>query len=374
MMKRMNILALSILVMACTQKPDKQASMNETEQEVSSLELLVGTYTGQGSDGIYQLSFNPETGELTDPKLMAELGNPSFLTISPDRQYVYSVSEGDSGVVAAFKWENQKLNLINSVSSGGANPCYIDLHQRKVVLANYSSGNGGLYEVQGDGSLRSTNFAFQHEGTGPNESRQEAPHAHFSRFSSDGKFLYVVDLGIDQVMIYPVVGDSIGAGSVAFHLQPGDGPRHIAFDDNRNRAFIVTELSNAVVAVNVDQQTGVFEEIDRKSTLPEAFEGESYCADIHISEAGQFLYVSNRGANSIAIFEVDQDGKLELIGSEMVKGNWPRNFIFSPDEKFLLVANQESNNIVVFAKNPMTGLLTDTGHQIELSKPVCLVF
>lgn len=374
MLGKTKILLLSILVIACTTKQGKQESMEAKEEKDNSWDLLVGTYTGDGSDGIYRLSFDPKTGDLSDLKLMAKQDNPSFLTISPDRNYVYSVGERDSGIVAAYKWNNETLQLVNKQSSVGANPCYIDIANGWVAASNYSSGNVVVYKVLEDGSLPSDPFNFQHEGKGPNEARQEGPHAHFSKFSFDGRYLYTVDLGIDQVIAYPVTKDSIRDGFVAFELEPGDGPRHIAFDNERNRAYIVTELSNVIVSVNVDPVTGMFEEVDRKSTLPETFEGESYCADIHLTSNGRFLYASNRGDNSISIFAVDDNGILNLQNVEPVKGDWPRNFTLSPDEKYLLVANQNSNNIVVFEVNSASGLLTATGAEIQLSHPVCLVF
>lgn len=376
MINRIHILTLAILVIACNTKTNSHETMTESseKEETSTLDLLVGTYTGDGSEGIYRLTFEPETGVLSDPQLMATITNPSYLAMSDNRQFVYSVSETDSGYVAAFRRAGNKLELLDKFPSGGANPCYVDVQDGLVALANYSSGNGAFFHTQKDGGLQKDPQYFQHTGKGPNADRQEGPHAHFSHFSQDGRFLYVVDLGVDQVKAYPVIEDRLGKSKPAFVLEPGDGPRHIAFDNERNRAYIVTELSNTVVSVQVDSVTATFEQIDRVSALPETFEGESYCADIHLSADGRFLYVSNRGANSITVFAVAQDGKLSRLAETPVNGDWPRNFTLSPDGKFLLVANQRSDNIVVFSINPANGLLTATGHEMALSHPVCLVF
>lgn len=362
-----NILAAFIgwVAFGCTENPPKA-------------DLLVGTYTDQESEGIYLLSFDPTTGVLSDLRLATEASSPSYLTISEDRKYVYSVGSRETSAVYAFKWKDgqDSLELINKVSAAGVNPCYVDFSEseKMVAIANYSSGSVAFYNVEKDGSLIDKPFAYQHEGSGPNKDRQEDPHAHCSIFSKDSRFIYVVDLGIDQVIAYPVQDRSVGSGSTAFELKPGDGPRHMIFHPKKNFAFIINELSNSVVSVQVNQETGKFTEVDRKSTLPEDFKAHSQCADIRITSDGKFLYASNRGHNSIAIFSVSEDAQLERIGVEPVRGDWPRNFTLSPDENFLLVANQNSNNITVFSLDKQTGQISYTGNEMALSKPVCLKF
>lgn len=358
---------------SCVQK---QAQADEPEVD-NKTEMLVGTYTGAGSEGIYMLSFDPAEGTLSNKRLAATVKNPSFLTISADNRYVYSVGETDSGVVAAFGWESgsDSLKVINKVSAQGAAPCYIDYSskQNMVAVANYVSGNVGFYGVKSDGSLMDEPVIFHHEGAGPNKNRQESPHAHCSIFSKDDRFVYVVDLGIDEVKVYPV-GDTVGAGSTALKLHPGDGPRHMVFHPDKDFAFIVNELSNTVVSASVNKETGELTMIDRAGTVPEDFKEHSQCADIHISKDGKHLYASNRGHHSIAIFNVAEDASLERVGVESVRGDWPRNFTLSPDERFLIVANERSDNIVVFKRDQQTGLLTFTGNEVSLSKPVCLKF
>lgn len=354
-------------------KEEKQ----DQKKEPFTMDLFVGTYTDNGSEGIYRVKFNPETGELTDTKLVARASNPSYLAISKDKQTVFSVNENNSGEVTSYKWDKSAdtLQLISKVSSEGAAPCYIDLGpgDKTVAVANYSSGNVAVYAVNNAGELQPLPQVRQHTGSGPLANRQKTPHAHCSLFKEN--FLYAVDLGIDKIMSYDVKSDgSLGEGKIAFELAPGDGPRHMVFHPSKALAFVVNELSSTVVALRADHKTGLLKEVGRNSTLPEDFEGESFVADVHISDDGKFLYVSNRGHNSIAIFSVSEDGQLTSVGHEPVKGNWPRNFTISPDGNFLLVANQNSDNIVVFRLNKETGLLSYSNFEIKLSKPVCLKF
>lgn len=370
--------ALAVLIFVCACSPGRQSGQKEEENKPFTMDLLVGTYTGQGSEGIYRLEYNPETGELSDTKLVAPASNPSYLATSKNKQFVYAVNEDDPGGLTAFRWNAEKdtLELLNQWQTEGAHPCYIDMGpgDETVAVANYSSGNLAVFNVNNSGELQGPPQVRQHEGSGPVESRQQGPHAHCSVFKEN--FLYVVDLGNDKIMSYPIGADGkIGEGQVAFSLQPGDGPRHLVFHTSRNKAYVANELSNTVVALTVDHTTGTMQQIARLSTLPDDFEEESYVADIHLAPNGKFLYVSNRGHNSLAIFSVSaEDGGVAAVGHEPVRGDWPRNFCFSADGKFLLVANQKSDNIVVFKVDKETGLLSFSGHEAEVSQPVCLRF
>ena len=359
------LLILFFAMVACSEKPEMPETFN----------LLVGTYTGSGSDGIYQLTYTTETGELAEPELVAATSNPSFLAIPADGKNVYSVGEDESGTVASWQWNNEgKLSLINEVPSYGKHPCFVDVHNDLLAVANYSSGNGGIVGLSDNGGILNAFNSYQHYGSSRNDDRQSAPHAHFSRFSKEGRFLYVIDLGIDQVLAYPITDGKLGAATTALSLEPGDGPRHLTFHPTKDQVFIINELSNTIVSATVDTTTGAFTKVDRKSTLPEGFNGESFCADIHMSNDGQFLYGSNRGHQSIAIFEVGSAATLEFLGTESTRGDWPRNFVISPDDEFLIVANQKSDNIVSFKRDKETGLLEYTGSEITVSEPVCLKF
>ena len=365
----------AVISLSCSSR--KKEEVSEKKNKQTTMDLLVGTYTGTGSDGIYRLKFNTETGELSDAKLIAQTGNPSYLAISRDKKTVFSANENDPGEVTSFSWDQaaDTLLFVSKLPSQGVHPCYIALGpgDKTIAVANYSSGNIALFGVGNGGELKPSPQVRQHEGSGPQTNRQEGPHAHCSLFKEN--FLYAVDLGIDKIMSYSIKADgSLGEAQVAFELQPGDGPRHLEFHPSNKLAFVVNELSNTVVVLEADHTTGIFKQIGRYSTLPDDFDGESFVADVHISADGRFLYVSNRGHNSLAIFAVADDGQLSSLGHEPVKGNWPRNFTISPDGNFLLVANQNSDNVVVFKLNKETGLLTAAGYEIKLSKPVCLKF
>ncbi len=343
------------------------------------IELLVGTYTGEESEGIYLFDFDTATGEITNKRLVAETANPSYLTISKDRQLVCAVNEGQDGKVTSFKWnaERDRLALVSQQPSQGDYPCYVDLNGRESLLAigNYLTGNFLIYNIDPSGVIQEGPTVRQHEGSGPFLPNQESAHAHCAIFDPNDQFLYAVDLGSDQIATYPISnGDRVGELSSSLKFDLGDGPRHMIFHPIKNLAFAVNELSQSVVSLQIDHSTGRLEKVDKASTVPEGFEGKNFCADIHLSADSKFLYASNRGHNSIAIFSISETGELELIGTESVRGDWPRNFVLSPNGKYLLVANQNSNNITVFAVNPETGLLSYTDQEIALSKPVVMKF
>jgi len=348
------------------------------ELQNMNMELLVGTYTGKGSKGIYLLDFDQNSGKLSNERLLIETSNPSFVTYDRDKKFVYAVNEGREGQVSSFQWNSDRsaLQAVNQQSSEGSSPCYLELNPEEDLLAvaNYSSGNLSIYKIGNGGEIQPMPTVIQHEGAGPVKPNQESPRAHCVRFDPNGHFLYAVDLGIDQIISYPVLNGEVGKAVSSIAMDPGDGPRHFIFHPSLNLAFVVNELGSSVVSMKIDHKTGKLARIDKASTLPNDFTGKNYCADIHITSNGKFLYASNRGHQSIAIFEVSEDGKLRRIGIESVHGEWPRNFTLSPDEKHLLVANQNSDNITVFNINQETGLLSYTGHEYKLSQPVALKF
>ncbi|MEQ8413914.1 MAG: lactonase family protein [Imperialibacter sp.] len=376
--KLFGVLIVLIAFMAgCTQQKPQETEGQDDKMEAQTIDLLVGVYTGGGSNGIYQLQFNTATGELSDSLLLVKTTNPSYLAISKDRQSVFSVNETQEGGVSSFSWDhgNNQLVEVSKLSTEGAHPCYVDISPsgRQIAVANYSSGNLAVYQLGEGLALQASPQIRQHEGSGPVVPNQKGPHAHCSIFK--GGYLYAVDLGIDKVLAYPFAADgSLGEAHVAFELQPGDGPRHLIFHPTKAMAFVVNELSSSVVSLKADLDKGTFEAIDRKSTIPDDFTEKNSDADIHITSDGKFLYASNRGHHSIAMYAVADDGSLTSLGNEPVGGKTPRNFTLSPDEKFLLVANQDTNNIVVFTRNTETGLLAATGKEFSVSKPVCLKF
>lgn len=342
---------------------------------VGRLPIVVGTYTGTGSEGVYVTSFDGDNGRLAAPLLLVEAGNPSFVVPSADGQRVYCVGEDQGGSVSAYRWRDDgRLELQNSAPSLGRHPCHVDARDGLLAVANYSTGDGAVYALAEDGAIAMRVGRFEHRGSGPVVERQQGPHAHQVRFSPDGRFLYVVDLGIDQVVVYPVTRDGVGEGRTALQLQPGDGPRHLDFHPQRDLAVVVNELSNSVVCASIDPSDGTMTTLGRCSTLPEGFTEHSQCADIHFSPDGRFVYASNRGHDSIAVLAVRDGGALEFVGATDTRGDWPRNFTLSPDGRWLLVANQRSDNITVFARDASTGALRYTGHELRLAQPVCLRF
>ncbi|MBL7745438.1 MAG: lactonase family protein [Chitinophagaceae bacterium] len=345
--------------------------------------LIVGTYTGGKSEGIYVYKFNSTDGSYQAISHV-KTSNPSFIAISPDQKFVYAVLEnadnkGKGGEISAFAFDKTsgKLTYINQQPTGGDHPCYVETDKtgKWVIAGNYTSGSLSVLPVNKDGSLGKATDHIQHEGSGMNKQRQEKPHVHCTLFSADNKFLFVPDLGIDKVMIYAFDAKS---GKLTPASQPfaksvdGAGPRHFTFHPNNKYAYLIEELSGTVVTYQY--KTGRLKTIQRISTMPAGDTSFAGSADIHVSPDGKFLYASNRAnSNTIAIFSINsKNGKLTAIGHQSTLGNTPRNFNFDPSGNFLLAGNQNSDEIVIFRRDTMTGLLTDSGKRISVGKPVCL--
>lgn len=348
-------------------------------KKYKALNFYVGTYTDGASEGIYKYSIL-EDGRLEKIGLMANTENPSFLALDSSGNYLLAVNEVSNeeavGYVSSFKIESDSLVLINKKSSGGAHPCHIVINEQGyIVAANYSGGNMGLLKLEDDGSLSDLLDVQQHEGSGSHE-RQEGPHAHSGWFTEDGKVISV-DLGTNELWFSKINADSLKFESLepaTFNLEDGAGPRHLALHPEKDWMYVVNELTSSVSLVKKDSSTGNYTIDQTISTLPQDFAESNSCADIHISSDSKHVYASNRGHNSLAIFAVDgTTGRLSSIGYESTHGETPRNFTLSPDEEFLLVANQTSDNIVSFARDAASGLLTYLD-EIEAPSPVCLVF
>jgi 6-phosphogluconolactonase len=347
--------------------------------------LYVGTYTKGIAKGIFVYSFNDQSGRLVDMKRPAISNNPSFLTISPNKKFLYAVSELDSldvdqrGSVSAFRIESDsKLTLINHVLTYGANPCYVGLspNGKNLVTSNYTGGNLSIFNVLADGSLSEMVQRIQHEGKSSFPGKQTQPHPQSVRFDATGKLLYVADLGIDELKIYDITsGEKIALPHAQpfFRLAPGSGPRHIDFSTDGRFIYVINEL-NSTIAVLM-KYGGEWKQVQTIKTLPKDFRGENWGSDIHLSVDGRFVYGSNLGHNSIAVFKRDPiNGKLVMIETVSVEGNWPQNFTIDPSGRFLLVANQKSNDIVVFKIDQPSGKLIFTGFKVPNESPVCLLF
>ncbi|HJS23314.1 MAG TPA: lactonase family protein [Pyrinomonadaceae bacterium] len=347
--------------------------------------LYVGTYTSGKSEGIYGYQMDA-AGKLTRVNSIKST-NPSFLAIDRSKRYLYAVNEiGDfagkpGGGVSAYVIEHGtgNLRLLNEQATQGADPCHlsIDNKKRALLVANYTGGNISVLPLRSDGTLGMVMDVEQHEGSGPKE-QQKGPHAHCIILDRVERHALAADLGIDKVMIYRfdrATGKLTPAKQPFAELQAGAGPRHLTLHPNGKFLYVINELDSTMTAFRYNEANGTLTHIDTISTLPSDFSGVSYCADVHVSPSGKFLYGSNRGHNSIVVFEIDQrTGKFKLVEHVSTEGNWPRNFTLDPSAKFLLVANQRSDNVVTFSVDARTGRLTPTGHVEEIPSPVCLKF
>jgi len=347
--------------------------------------FFVGTYTDSGSEGIYSFSLDRVSGKLNNYGLAAKSENASFLALSSNNKLLLAVNETNDehnhnmGYVSSYliKKSEHHLKFLNKVPSGGADPCYVSANQSGYVLAaNYTGGNVALFRLDDSGTLGGFVDLQQHFGHGPNKERQMEPHVHSAFFEPFTDRVFVSDLGTDQVSVYLLEKASsklVNAPTPVINIAPGSGPRHLAFHPKMKIVYVINELSNDITVVSSGKD-GSFQVLETISTLPAGNDKPSYCADIHISKDGRFLYASNRGYNSIAIFSVDPvSGKLHLIGQEPTRGDFPRNFTLSPNEDFLLVANQNSQDIVSFRRDEITGKL-QFADQVKAFKPVCLLF
>jgi 6-phosphogluconolactonase len=347
--------------------------------------LLVGTYDSPKSEGIYVYRFNSNDGTAKNVSHI-KTSNPSFLAVSPNEKYVYAVNENaDStkytvtGHVAAFSFDKKKgsLSFLNKQESGGKHPCYvaIDKTGKWVMAGNYSSGNFSILNAKKNGKLLAAKQTVQHTGSGPDKSRQQSPHVHGIFLKENNTDLYVTDLGIDKIMKYnfnPKKGIVTAAQIPYAEADAGSGPRHLAFHPTGTYVYLLEELAGSVSVYK--DSAGKLEKIQSHSSLPLYYKGPAGSADIHVSADGKFLYCSNRGnSHSIGIFSINAaTGMITLVGHQETLGEAPRNFNFDPTEKFLLVGNQNTDEIVIFKRDTITGLLTDSGNRIAVGKPVCL--
>lgn len=346
-------------------------------------QFYVGTFTNGESKGIYLCEFNTETEEIQVKETFAGLDNPSFLKVSKDKNFLYVVCrapknvEPGGGYVQAYKiGKGNKIQFLNKQITHGEDPCHVDVSQdgKYVAIANYGGGSTALYPVSENGLLEPTSSVIVNKGSSANENRQTKPHAHSIKFSPYDNQVFSADLGTDQLDIFLLQEGKLIQPEQAFvKLKAGSGPRHFDFYPNDKVIFVINELNSTITSFK--SEDGQWKEFQTISTIPENFEGVNYCADIHVSADGKYLYGSNRGHNSIAAFEIDKETKeLKTKGFVSVEGDWPRNFSLSPSGEHLLVANQNSSNITVFRINRESGMPEFTGKQIKIPAPVCIEF
>ena len=346
-----------------------------SEPATKMSEFIIGSYAKENESGIYRLQLDGKTGALSSLTELAATVNPSYLTLSADQQTVFAVNETGKGGVSVFNWKTDKsaLMLVSQLTELGENPCHISLSPDGTMLAiaNYSSGDIGLFKIEGVNSaeIKLREFArHQSQGQGLHE-RQEAAHMHWVNWSPNGKFIYSVDLGLDEVKVYELEGETLLPAKVAIKLQAGDGPRHMVFSEKQGFIYLINELSNTVLVMQQDSGTGELTEVQRLASLPKDFAAKSQAAAIKLSPAQDFLYVSNRGLNSIAVYAIVTRGRLQYIQDYSTGGNWPRDFVISNDGEYVLVANQLSNDIKVLKRDNKSGLLSATEHKVTVSQP-----
>lgn len=343
--------------------------------------LFVGTYTrNTQSEGIYIFDENFNLISVN-----GGIENPSFLALSPNKKVLYGVNEisdfegKNSGALSAFLvGTGGDLRLLNQVASLGSDPCHLALASsgKFILVSNYSGGSLVSISVGEDGSLGECMSKVQHSGRSIDKHRQESAHVHSATLVKDNSRCYVADLGLDQILTYPIEADGqlLVSKMESVNASAGAGPRHMVFDGKEERMYLINELDNTIALFLIDKESNRFSRARSFSTLPSDFSGNSYCADIHLSRDGNYLYGSNRGHDSIAVFRVGEKDDLELLEIVHTGGKHPRNFVLSPDESQLVVANKDSDSIVVFNRNQETGRLEDSGILLQVPSPVFLQF
>jgi len=366
------------------------STLPATAQSHGKYLFYVGTYTQEGSKskGIYAYRFDEATDQITSLGLAAETANPSFVAIHPNGQFLYAVNElqnyegPNSGGVSAFSIDRAtgKLTFLNEVPSRGADPCYIivDKAGKHVLVANYTGGSIAVFPVLADGKLGASSDFVQHTGHGADPKRQEGPHAHSIDLSPDNRLAFVDDLGLDELKVYKYdsAKGSLTPNTPPFaKLDAGAGPRHFVLHPSGKFAYVIAEMGSTVTAFSVNLNAGTLQRLQTVSTLPKDFKGENDDAEIQMHPSGKFLYASNRGHDSIAVFAIDpQKGTLTQIEDVPTQGKIPRSFEIDPTGNYLFAENEKSDNIVVFRIDPKTGRLSATGKVLDVGSPVDLKF
>jgi 6-phosphogluconolactonase len=366
--------------------PLLRAAAQGADEPPAEYSLYIGAYTNGASKGILLARFNSKTGTISTPELAVATPNPTFLAIHPGNRFIYAVNEVGSwngqktGIVSAFSIEKGgKLRLLNQVSSKGSGPCHVALDSkgRVALVANYGSGSIASYKLASDGQLSEAVSFFQDTGYGPNKARQEGPHAHSNTLSADNRYVVSCDLGTDRLSLYELDTENaqlVPSNPPFVRAVPGGGPRHFTFHPNDKFAYVCNEILSSVTAFQWNRFRGELTEIQTVSALPKGFSGENTAAEIRIHPLNGHLYVSNRGHNSIAVFDITKDGKLALVEITPTGGKTPRNFNFDPTGRWLLAANQGSDDITVLEVVHKKATLRATGNAVKCGTPLCLRF
>lgn len=339
----------------------------------------IGTYTKGNSQGIYSFQLNSETQTISEPTLVAELTDPTYLAISEDQKHLYSIYKAEGkGAVASFTINQNtgELSLTKKSVSQNGSYCYLSINKdvTSLVAASYGEGLVESFSILEDYSIGSVVSTVKHEGHGPNIERQEKAHAHYAQFTPDQNYIAVVDLGTDQIITYRL--DEQQLQSVhTLDVNPGSGPRHLVFHPNQQYAYVIAELKPEVIVLQYQKDEGNFKAIQTIRSVPENFTDNNQGSAIHLSKDGRFVYAANRGHDSIAVFAVNHEtGKLSLVQIISTEGHWPRDFNLDPTENFLLASNEESSTLTLFKRNQESGELTLLQTGIEVPYPVCIKF
>jgi 6-phosphogluconolactonase len=383
-MKSPSIICLFALTLAATIISTARSNVAKDQFFV-----FIGTYTDKGSKGIYACRFQASTGTATPLGLAAESANPSFVAVHPNQKLLYAVNETsnyegqNAGSISAYSIDPQsgRLAFLNSVSSRGASPCHLSVDRtgKLVVAANYGGGSIAAFPLKDDGSLSEASAFVQHKGSSIDTARQAGPHAHSATFSPDNRFALFSDLGLDKILVYrlDVSHGTLKPNDPAFgSVKAGSGPRHLAFHPNGHFVYEINEMVPSITVFSYDSQHGVLKEIEQVSAQPDNYAGTNNSgAEVVMHPSGRFLYASNRGADTIAVFTIDpQKGTLSKPVQVSTQGKTPRNFAIDPTGAYLFAANQGSDTIVVFRIDAKTGTLTPTGTVLTVKSPVCVAF
>ena len=351
--------------------------------------VYIGTYTGPKSKGIYAFRLGTKSGALEAIGLAAESLSPSFLAIHPTGKFLYAANESDtlsgkrSGAVSSFSIDHQsgKLTLLNQQPSGGPGPCHVsvDSSGKFVFVANYGGGSIASFPIKSDGSLGEAATFIQHKGSSVNRRRQEGPHAHCIAADPANKFVLAADLGLDKILVYKLdaaTGRLTENDPEFGSVPPGSGPRHFSFSPNGSFCYVINEIKSTLTAFSYERSRGGLQELQTLSTLPtDADPKKNSTAEIEVHPSGRFVYGSNRGHDSIAVFSIDpKSGELTLVQHQPTGGKVPRSFGIDPAGSFLLAANQNSDSVVAFRIDPKSGRLSPTGQQVQVGSPVCVKF
>ena len=341
-----------------------------------STQLLLGTYTRRVSEGIYSAVLNPVTKTLDEVSLLAKVGSPTYLDSTEDKSIIYSVVNEDDtgGLVALVKQDDGSYARKGEVTADGAAPCYVayDAKREFVYTSNYHKGEVAVYKTDVEGHLELLDTV-THSGSSVHEN-QASPHTHYSDLSPDGNFVVVCDLGTDELYTYEVSDEGKLTEVARLEVAPGSGPRHIVFNPTSDTAYLFAELSSDVIVLDYNSTTGEFTEKQTISTIPEDHTDFNGGAAIRISSDGKFVYASNRGHDSIVVFETEDDGKLKLVGYTPTEGEIPRDFTLDPTEEYLIVGHQDSDNLTLFERNVEDGTLTLLQQDVEAPEVVCVAF